>query len=201
MREKLARLSGGRKVDTAADKIAWRLRVLEGHALKVEQGEGVARSWLCRNPKGGNAWFRVVAAPDMMAIYGDVADRIVYRIGTGDIIPWVRGAVHSRGYFVSKMPGAKREFDPDSVEEVMIEILQDHRENRDFVKARLCVERIRECRGWRDIHSTEHALEAIEDLEEDAWERGGSFERPTDDVIWFVAAAQKFIELLDEKVE
>lgn len=88
------------------------------HVLTVEQSEGPVRMWHCGKPGTGIYSFRVIAAPGFLGVYGDVGDGMLMAYDK-DLIPWLRSAVQSPGYLMSKMLKKQKEFNADEAREMM----------------------------------------------------------------------------------
>lgn len=68
------------------------------------------REYYCSRPNTGIMSFRVMFPPSAIIVYGDIGEMILtqHNIGLG----WLRGSVHSRGYFFEKCRTKRRTFSP-----------------------------------------------------------------------------------------
>lgn len=79
----------------------------ETHVLTKESDE----RWKCRRADG--SWmhgFFVLVVPGALIVYGDTGDGIFRHSGNG--LPWLRGAVKSPSYLLSKLQNRKKKFYP-----------------------------------------------------------------------------------------
>lgn len=78
----------------------------------------VLRCWLCKRPDSMIYSFRVVTAPGVLIVYGDVGHHILHRCE--DMLPWIRGAIGSRDYVLEKLMGSSlthTQFYPELVDD------------------------------------------------------------------------------------
>lgn len=75
------------------------------------------RTWRCQKPGTGIMAFRITTVPDCLIVTGDLGHLMLQRHGTGDMIPWCRGAIDSIQYFAEKVPHniETKSFDVDLV--------------------------------------------------------------------------------------
>ena len=84
------------------------------HILKDEGGTDILHSWSCRGPGTGIYAFRVISAPGLLIVHGDVGEGI-WQVSDRDSVRWLRGAFKSRDYVLGKLVATKdppREFKP-----------------------------------------------------------------------------------------
>lgn len=183
------------------------------HILTPEQTEGPVRMWLCHKPRTGIYHFRVIASPGTLVVVGDVGDGILCA-SDKDLVPWLRGAVKSPDYLLSKLVKSayRKEFVEGEVENMFNNMLEsagydstltgeeaeEQKEDSYIRKARKIIEDTKEnrcydyddrtghefCRAFSDAGGDSEYLESLFDYDSDA--------------LWTLNCLRKFIELLDE---
>lgn len=106
--------------------------------------------WYCGKPGTGNMSFRVVFAPGMLMLYGDIGE-IIFMPNDRHSLRWAYGDVFRPAYPyypMSKISPQMREkeFLPERVEEWLIESIRDHRKNGDPEDVRNYIKFLR---AWR----------------------------------------------------
>lgn len=101
---------------------------LAGHAITPEQTEGPVRMWYCGRKGTGMYSYRVIAAPGMLLVYGDVGDYML-QANDRDLIPWLRGAIKSENYVIGKMVHKGEVFLPDEAVALLDTLIADAKED------------------------------------------------------------------------
>ena len=186
------------------------------HILKPEQTEGPVRMWLCHKPETGIYHFRVVAAPGMIAVYGDVGENIL-RAYDIDLVPWLRGSVKSPDYLISKIVGAekRKEFIEGEVEPMFANMLEcagydpaltdedaEEQEEDSYIKeAHRIIEETKENRNPDyDSANGHNFCEAFHSAGGDSELLDCLFDYDSD-TLWTLNCLKKFVELLDKQNE
>lgn len=105
----------GTKKSNRADITEVARESLANHRLVPEQTEGPVRMWYCGEPGTGIYSFRVIAAPFMILVYGDIGDYML-QASERDLIPWLRGAVKSEHYLISKFVHKQEVYLPEEAD-------------------------------------------------------------------------------------
>lgn len=72
------------------------------HVIFTEQDSGPVKMWLCQKPGTYIYHFRIVSAPRMICVYGDVGDNVL-TINTKDSVNWIKSSYKSINYVVEKI--------------------------------------------------------------------------------------------------
>lgn len=154
------------------------------HVLTVEGPS----EWRCGKPGTGIMAFRVLCRPGMVAIWGDLGEWVL-RVSDRNPVPWIRGAVRSPDYLLSKVKAGERlSFYPADARALL-----DDPETAASWGAEV-VEKVREELGstWGD--------EATQEEWYVAWSNAGADETPdceypTIHALWLVEMLRKFVDL------
>lgn len=71
--------------------------------------------------------YRVISAPRMLTVYGDVGDNIIVNHDK-DMVEWLRKAIRSPEYVISKFVYRPTEFFDDSAKELLNRLIEEARE-------------------------------------------------------------------------
>jgi len=184
------------------------------HILTPEQTEGPVKMWLCHKPGMGMYHFRVISAPGMLTVYGDIGDNIL-AASDKDLIPWLRSAVKSPDYLMGKIVGARKraEFIEGEVEEMFDWMLKcagydptltgekaKEQEEDSCIKAtRKVIEDTKENRNYDYDDRFGHSFcEAFHEAGGDSETMDCLFDYDSD-TLWTLGCLRKFIELLDKE--
>ena len=154
------------------------------HKLVPEQISTSLKMWYCGKKGTGMYSFRVIAAPGMLLVYGDVGDYML-QANDRDLIPWICGAIKSENYVIGKMVHKHRVFLEDEAE-----LLLQRLANKDFTN------RVRD--RWNKEYDGEHEFCRA------FYEEGGEIsylESVMDhesSVYWTMECLKKFVELHNE---
>lgn len=122
-------------------------RNTKDHVIKQLHGDDdVAKVWRCGKPKSSVYMFYVCSAPNCLMVYGDMGESMWMR--HYDMIPFIRGSIHSLDYFSEKVPADLRDG-----------TMTDHKELIEEWFATVKQERIELGYDWGE--SEENALEEI----------------------------------------
>ena len=188
------------------------------HIITPEQTEGPVRMWLCHKPGTGIYHFRVIAAPGILVVTGDVGDNIL-RASDRDLVPWLRGAVKSPDYLMEKIVRGYncKEFvegevenmfcnmlenagyDPSLAEEDAEEDAEEQNENSYIQNARKIIEDTKE--NWYhdyDDRTGHEFCRAFSDAGGDSEYTESLFDYDSN-ALWTCNCLKKFIELLDKE--
>jgi hypothetical protein len=93
---------GGETSDKCAENVR-RLAVdsFANHQV-INERDG---EWLCRKPGRSEYWFKVIARPGVLIVFGDIGDWILW-MSDKDPIRWAAAAARSPGYFFEKLHAA-----------------------------------------------------------------------------------------------
>lgn len=160
---------------------------LANHVLKLESESDSIKMWFCGKPNSGSYHFRVISAPGAIILYGDVGDKIIMA-AERDMIPWLKGAVNSPSYLISKISGHN-----DNKNVFLVGEAEKFLEEEPEIKAKLEDELHY---GLLDDghHFCREAFEAGADPESfsSLWDYDS-------DIYWTVECLKKFVELLNEQ--
>jgi hypothetical protein len=166
---------------------------LSEHVLIPEQENEPVRMWLCRTPKKTSYWYRVVAAPGMVLIYGDVGDRM-FQMYDRDAVQWARGAKDSFDYLLGKIVGRHEDRLPEAIVELAKEELGAARDDDEREHAQKVYDAVVEAEKWgEDVFQTYYDAS------------GGDFEFACVGIdsdtssLWAVHCLKKFVELLEAR--
>lgn len=73
-------------------------RAFKDHVVRSE-GEG---RWYCGRPTSSTYHFRVIMAPAMILVYGDIKD-VVFRVTNGNAMEWLRTTIDDLDYVLGKV--------------------------------------------------------------------------------------------------
>lgn len=164
------------------------------HVL-VAEGEG---RWYCGKPGTGIYSFRVVSAPYHVIVFGDIGDALL-RVSDRNPVPWLRGAVRSPDYLISKSIWRDTVFYRGDAVEYLRDALRETEPSRSAIA--VCEEL---------NLSTSDAVDAIRLDDEldvrgwyEAWHDAGECEPPSctgpsAGMFWTVEALRCFVRLLDQ---
>jgi len=92
------------------------------HIITSEQIEGPVKMWYCGRKGTGIYSYRVISAPGMLLVYGDVGDYML-QANDRDLVPWLRGAVKSENYLISKFVNKGEIFFPDEAVQLLNDLV------------------------------------------------------------------------------
>ena len=171
---------------------------LAGHVISPEQEEGPVRMWLCHKPGTGMYHYRVVAAPGMLLVYGDIGDHMLQNHDK-DLVPWLKDAIKSPDYLISKFVRRPREFFPDEATHLLNELIKEAEEyNYDVEEAVDFRHKVLD--NWNEENDDGHEFGKA------FYEAGGDpelIDRTYDydsSVYWTVECLKKFVELHNEHI-
>lgn len=101
---------------------------LANHVITPEQTDGPVRMWYCGRKGTGMYSYRVIAAPGMLLVYGDVGDYML-QANDRDLIPWLKGAIRSEDYMISKMINKGEVFRPDEAIALLNTLVEEAKED------------------------------------------------------------------------
>lgn len=168
------------------------------HTLTPE-GDG---RWLCAAPKGKRRafhWFRVIAAPNVIIVCGDLGDGI-FECSDRDSIDWLRGSVGSGDYVRSKLrccDGGSTEFLPgEAVKQAKAWLADAESDSGDAETYRALVNEADQLLAWADLHKWEWSR-MVQDygLDVDAYAAGDA---PSSQALWLTHALSTFVRLLTQ---
>ena len=185
---------------------------LASHVISPEQESGPVRMWLCHRPGTGAYHYRVIAAPGMLLVYGDIGDHML-QANDKDLVPWLHRAINSPDYLISKFVRRPKTFFPYEAMLLLDRLVQDgkdwdeqsgynldedgneimgmHEEEARTLKRKVLDE-------WDPDYDDEHMFARA------FYYAGGEaslIESTRDydsDVYWTVECLKKFVELYDE---
>ena len=174
----------GTYTDTKATVRRLAVELFADHAL-IKEG---AREWRCGR-KGTVVYSaRILFRPGMIAVWGDLGEWIL-RHGDSDSIGWLRGAISSPDYLLSKVQaGEKERFYPDDA------LAWLRSEDAVHTYGRQKIEVARESLDLYEPFSLtiEQWLRACYEAEMDDPPR---FEKPCESALWLVELLRKFVAL------
>lgn len=77
--------------------------------------------WLCKNPEAGFYWFRVILAPNLILVTGDVGDLLIHP-GVTDPMRWLKKCLRDPSYVFGKTDGSLKVYDPELMARQMQEL-------------------------------------------------------------------------------
>lgn len=172
---------------------------LASHVLTPEQESGPVRMWLCHRPGSGAYHYRVVAAPGMLTIYGDIGDQIIQNYDR-DMVEWLLKAMDSPEYVMDKFTFKEKTFFPQEARSLLDEMVAescdevDRQENEEF--------RNRVLDEW-DSEFDDNGHEFAKAF----YEAGGDMEMlsitvdHSSGMYWTIACLEKFVELYKNERE
>jgi len=154
--------------------------------------------WLCHRPGTGMYHFRVVAAPGMLLVYGDVGDYMLQNHDY-DMVKWlVGGAVNSPDYLIQKFVRKTKIFFEDEAEALLQSHIDEACDEYERDEAKKFKEKVLD--AWQYDREYGHG----HDFARAYYEAGGDPEylSSTEDydssVYWTVECLKKFAELYNE---
>jgi hypothetical protein len=166
------------------------------HQLTAE-GEG---RWLCAQPKGPTRafhWFRVITAPYVVIVCGDLGDGI-FECSDRDSLTWLRGASEG-AYLRSKLrccDGGPTEFLPgEAVRAARAWLTEVDEDGKDHDRHRALVSEAEQSLKWGDLHQWEWSR-LVQDygLDVDAHAAGTV---PSSRALWLTHALHAFVRLYE----
>lgn len=160
-------------------------KAYKDHVVQVE-GEG---RWYCGRPGSGTYHFRVIMAPAMILVYGDIKD-VVFRVTNSNAMEWLRTSIDDLDYVLGKVAafdGPTQKFSRGDALRKLREL--EVRYGEPATRARKAYDR------YRDRDGDEQAWGKAMD------ENGFDTEIPRDwdsQLFWQYHALRHFCRLLDE---
>jgi hypothetical protein len=165
------------------------------HRIVPEQTEGPVRMWYCGEKGTGVYSYRVVSAPGMLLVYGDVGDYMLQAYDK-DLIPWLQGAIKSEDYVIGKMIHKHKIFLEDEAELMLQSLVDDAYDDEDREIQRKIVSYVRD--NWNKEYDSVHEFAK-------AFYEGGGDAELIDCVMdyessayWTFECLKKFVELYNE---
>lgn len=156
---------------------------LAKHIIKKELSTEDFNIWLCRNPDNSFYWYRVICVPGCVIVQGDVGNKI-FSVYDRDVVAWLKGAVNSPDYLMSKCEDKHREFIPGAAEALLKELEADDKEQ---------VDKVRE--DWVDEKDSYQFSQAFYNAGFDTDYLSECYDYNSD-VVWSYACLKKFVQLL-----
>jgi len=103
----------------------WIARTPEYVVQQIHRDGDIVKLWRCGKPQSSTCMCYVCSAPNCLMVYGDMGECMWQR--HYDMIPFIRGSVHSTSYFAEKVPreiNIQDEY-PELVEEWFAEVKQE----------------------------------------------------------------------------
>ena len=170
------------------------LEDFKGHTIKtVEKYDYEKKTGEFIWSKGGT-WVHhchIIFRPGTIIIYGDIGEW-VFRQNDIDL-NWMRGAIKSPDYFLSKITTRRKKYDAERTEERAIDMIneiEDINERHELLKSVKNVWWENENDAYNFLSDDVGDVDACESLV-DSWEAAGA--------TWFYAAMVGFIDALDKK--
>jgi adenylate kinase family enzyme len=131
----------------------------KNHVIRQDLNQGLFRSWRCGAPDDSNHHFHVTTTPGRIFVAGDNGTMVWER--NPDMIPWVRGSIHSIDYFASKVPNEipVEEWDVDVAREWVQDQILEENEERDEDNEEGTNERISKYQELLEILSDDEVYE------------------------------------------
>jgi len=207
------RLDYGTKKENRATVAQIAKEALAEHSITPEQTEGPVRMWYCGRKGTGMYSYRVIAAPNMLLVYGDVGDYIL-QVYDKDLVPWLRGAIKSENYLISKMINKGEVFMPKEAVKLLDDLVNEAKEYDHEVEYDRD-EDDEEIEGIHTKEARELKRKVLDEWDKDyggyeefaeAFHCAGGESSLTDrtidyesSVYWTVECLKRFVELLDAK--
>lgn len=187
------RLGSGTKKDNRKQLTEIASESFADHIITCEQSDLPVRMWYCGRKNTGIYSYRIVAAPRMILVYGDVGDYML-QASDYDLIPWLRGAVKSEHYVIGKMINKGEEFLPDEAEALLNELRDRYIEEENNIGLSN-IESIRDT--WdKDYDNLDKFAEIFMSVNEPTSLLGRTIDYESG-VYWTMECLKKFIELLN----
>ena len=168
------------------------------HVLTTESVSDRISLYKCARPNNSSTYaFRVILAPQCITVYGDIGDRMILFYGRENTLAWLRGAVKSSDYLISKMLFKKEEFDKDIAQSSWASAKQDYKDADYEDKLSLMTDEEYEYIVSADYPIQEWYNFFCGELNSD---EPPSCEDWSADVYCTVECLRKFVELIDKEV-